>query len=452
MISADDNMEIASLIRGGDDAIERGGEMLERLLAKHPEWAETAVPFLATGQPLLVAAARRILTMFDEQALCTIARGFDIDDATARFHILGVLWAHLIAMDLRARAEWLEEVAPHLRQGLGDLRVPDRGFSEPEIVEIENDYRLSDETYLFLNRMLFPDFDDSMFAVLEEEARTPIVQQFERRFDNLFGTPAAAARKGARQPTLLTELTIVAAFPEVFTPAEAQEERDKAKSGQWAPTTRDFVAVAQVDTPDPGKAIFEVNSFLGMVSAILFEDPSKPDRSAFRPLQSIKRVNILTHGNPGLIAMSGTVDRSGGVLLSTAGSGSQDLSGPIDVASVQVAADPNLLLSNGKPLAQSLRDRFAADAELYLIACHSAMGLSLPLLQDLQGLFKVKICAFTKEIAYCPSLDATHIIDRAFTAIGNCDNGSARGYKHLVPDRIVSGGAASSRRPNGTTS
>ncbi|OAN59909.1 hypothetical protein [Sphingomonas sp. TDK1] len=452
MISGEDNMEIASLISGGDEAIERGGELLERLLAEHPEWAETAVPYLATGQPSLVAAARRILTMFDEQALCTIARGFEIDNATARFHILSVLWAHLIAMDLRERAEWLEEVAPHLRRGLGDMRVPVRGFNEPEIVEIENDYRLCDETYLFLNRMLSLDYDDSVFAMLEEEARTPVVQQFERRFDNLFGTPAAVARKAAKQSTLLTELTIVAQFPEIFTFADAQEERDKAKAGQWAPTTKDFLAVAQVDTPNPSKAIFEVDSFLGLLSAILFDDPAKPDSSAFRPLQSIKRVNILTHGNPGLIAMSGTVDKSGGVLLSTAGSGSQNLSGPIDVASVQVAADPNLLLSNGKPLAQSLRDRFAADAEVYLIACHSAMGLSLPLMQDMHGLFKVKICAFTKEIAYCPSLDATHIVDRAFTAIENCNNGSTRGYKHLVPDRIVGSGAASSRRPNDTSS
>lgn len=431
------NIEISSLISGGDEAIDRAGGILERLLANHPEWAEAALPFLASGQPVLVAAARRVLTMFETDALITIARGFEVDDPSARFHILGILWAYLISMTPRERGSWLEEVAPHLRQGLSDARRPDRGFTEPEIVELENDYRVCDETYLFLNRLAAQDFDDSYFAVLDEERREPVIQQFDRRFENLFGSPTAGARKAAGQPAALTELTIITHFPEAFGAGDAQAERDKAKLGKWAPATRDFMAVAQVDTPNPSKAIFEVSSFLQLISAILFVDPLKPDSSAFRPLQSIRRVNLLTHGNPGLIAMSGSIDTDGNVMLSVKGSGAQDLSGPIDVASVQIAVGPNLLLPNGKPLAQSLRDRFAADAELYLIACHSAMGLSLPLLKDMKGLFKIKIQAFTKEIAYCPSLDATHIIDRSFTAIENCVSGSTRGYKHLVPDRTV---------------
>jgi len=55
---------------------------------------------------------------------------------------------------------------------------------------------------------------------------------------------------------------------------------------------------------------------------------------------------------------------------------------------------------------------------------------------------KVRIRAFSKEIAYCPSLDANRIIDRAFTAVGDCNSGSKRGFKHLTPDVIVGSPAA----------
>jgi hypothetical protein len=276
------NVEIASLITGGDEAIDQAGAMLERLFAEHPEWAEAALPFLASGQPVLAAAARRVLTLFDEDALITIARGFSVDDATARFHILGVLWAHLIGMSARDRSGWLEEVAPHVRPGLSDSRVPNRGLADPDIVEMENDYRLCDETYLFLNRMLADDFDDSLFATMDEDGRNAVVQQFDRRFDNLFGQPKAAAKKAAGKPAALDELTVIARFDSPFGAGDAQAERDKATMAKWAPTTRDFRAVAEVDSPLP--AIFEVGSFFELLSIVLFVDPSKPDSSAFRPL------------------------------------------------------------------------------------------------------------------------------------------------------------------------
>lgn len=435
MENAPSGIEIEKLIASTGEDIDRVEHLLNEQFAKHPEWSEIILPFLASGQDRLVANARRLLCLFDTQALLTIARGFEINDATARFEILGVLWAHIIAMASSDRQEWLELVAPYLRPGLTDKHVPERGFADPERLELEHDYRICDETYLFLNRLLQPGFDDSRFALLDEEDRRAIIEQFDRRFDNLFGLPAVAARRAAKQPPALAEITIVASFPNAFQHPDTQEERDKAKLGKWAPADRDFIAVAEVDTPNAGKAIFKVHNFLEMLSVILFVDPAKPDSSAFRPAQSVKRVNIITHGNLGLIAMSGTVDTNGRVLLTVRGPNDGDLTGPIDDAAVQAASDTSLLLANGKPLTQSLRDRLASDAEIYLLACRSGMAGSLPLMQGMKNLFKAKICAFTKEIAYCPSLDAKRIIDRAFTAIGDCNSGSTRGFKHLVPDK-----------------
>lgn len=430
----DPSAYIEQLVRGEAQAIEREETVLEALLQSHPAWADAVLLFLASGQAALVANARRLLTMFDERALLTIARGYAVDDATARFEILNVLWAHLIGMTPRERLAWLEAIAAYLLRGLDDTRFPTRYLAEPELVEMETVHRVCDETYLFLNRLLNDDYDDSGFVRMEADARDPVVKQFGRRAPMLLASPAAKAR----QPNALEELTFVASFASEFAVQSAQFERDQARAGQWAPALKDFLAVAKVDTPQPGKAIFEVSGFMEMLGYILFADPSRPKSSPFRPMQSVKRVNIITHGNSGLIALSGSVDKTGAVMLATHPAAGPDLNGPIDVAAVQLANNPGLILDNGEALVQSLRDRFAPDADIYLIACKSASGTALPLMQDLKDLFKVTIRAYRKEIAYCPSLDATHIIDRSLTTTSNCDDGSAqRGYKHLKPDRSV---------------
>ncbi len=430
-------IDVTSLIAAEPGVIDDTADRLQALFATTPQLAELVLPYLASGDPARIANARLLLTLFDESALLSIARGFMTTDPTARNEILGVLWAHLIGTAPNDRQYWLESIAPYLRTGLVDEAVPERGYADPERVEIEHVYRVCDETYLFLNRLLDQEFDDSQYAHMEELERTEVVQQFNRRFDNLFASPAVAARKAARNSSGLAELTIVASFPDPYGGQDTQEERDKSTQSKWAPSTRDFLAVAAVDTPDPGRAIFEVHQFMEMISAILFVKPAEPAKSAFRPKQSIRRINIITHGNPGLIAMSGTVDKTGVVMLRTRAPGGDDLSGPIDVAAVQAAMNPLALLPNNASLLQSLRDRMTADAEIFLYACHSGMGGSLPLIQDINRLFMVRVRAFRDEIAYCPQINASRIIDRAFTAIGNCNAGSSRGFKHLKPDITV---------------
>jgi hypothetical protein len=429
-------IDITRLASGEAAAIDEVEDRLAIELARHPQWAELLLPLLSSGNTTIVTNARRLLCLFDDEALLTIARGFETEDATARMQILGILWAYLIGQTPNEREVWTDMIVPYIRPGLSDQRKPERFYSDPERLEFEHDYRICDETYLFINRLLDSAFDDSSFEKRDEDARQAIAAQYDRRIGNLFGTPGAAAKKAARQPTALSEITIVAKFPNAYATPDTQEERDQAKAGKWAPARRDFMAVAAVDTPEPGKAIFEVDDVMAMFGAILFVDPKAPDKSAFRPAQSLKRVNIISHGNPGIIAMSGTVDKQGGVMLSVRGPNDGDLTGPLDIASVQAASNPNILLANGKPLALSLRDRFAPDAEIYLLACHTGMGMAVLLMKDMKDLFKVKIQAFSEEIAFCPSLNNTVILDRTLTAIKDCNSGSTSGFKHLRPDKV----------------
>lgn len=433
MQAGSNSVEIEGLVSAEPDELDRRETRLIAEFERHPGWAELLLPALASGSMARVANARRLLCMFPAEAVLTIARGFEVDNPTARFEILGILWHFVVTAPPRDRELMLAEIMPHLKHGFDDTRRPERWH--PEGTEIEHDYRISDEVYVFLNRLHSEDFDDSYFEVLEEDRRDIEISQFSRRVDNLIGSPVVAARKAAGQPAALVELTIIAKFPDAYGDPSSQQERDQAVAGKWAPAKRDFMAVATVDTPEPAKAIFEVPTFLDALSVILFVNPLKPDTSAFRPVQSVKRVNIISHGNPGLIAMSGTVDTNGGVMLGLRAAGADMLSGPIDVDAVQAAANPNLQLANGKPLALSLRDRLTADAEIFLLACKTGMGGSLLLMEELKKLFKVKIRAYSQEIGYCPRLDSTKITDRAFTTVGSCASGSKRGYKHLTPDR-----------------
>jgi hypothetical protein len=436
MQSGSGGPEIDRLLSAEPDELERREGTLAVQFERNPGLAELLLPALASGSTARVANARRLLSLFNEEALLTVARGFEIDDATARFEILGVLWAIIVAAPPREWPLMLDSVAPYLKPGLEDRRRPERGFADPERLELEHDYRICDEVYLFLNRLRSADFDDSYFEVLEDDRKDAEVSQFGRRMDNLLGSPVVAAQKAAGKAAALAEITIVANFPDAYATASTQEERDKAAGGtKWAPARRDFLAVAAVDTPQPTRAIFEVSSFLEALSVIMFVNPAKPDSSAFRPGQSVKRVNIISHGNSSMIAMSGTVDTEGVVMLNMRAAGASLLSGPIDIAAVQAASDPLLQLANGKALTVSLRDRLAPDAEIFLIACDSGMGQAVMLMQDLKALFKVKIRAFSQAIAYCPLLDANKIIDRAFTAVGSCSGGSKRGFHHLAPDR-----------------
>lgn len=430
-------LEITRLVTAEPGAIDAVEDRLTDDLARHPQWAELLLPYLSAGNAAQVTNARRLLCLFADDALLTIARGFEVDDATARVQILGILWAHLVSKAPGEREDWTEMVVPYLQPGLFDRRKPEHFFIEPDYVERETDYRVCDETFLFINRLLDPEFDDSVFELLEEDERRAVAEQYDRRIGNLLASPSPSAKKAARQQAALAEITIVADFPDAFATPDTQEERDKAKAGTWAPTRRDFLAVARVDTPQPARAIFEVNDFMAMLGTILYQDPAKPDTSPLRPAQSIRRVNIISHGNPGIIAMSGTVDKNGGVMLNVRGPNDGDLTGPLDSAAVQAAADPNILLPNGKPLALSLRDRFAPEAEIYLLACHTGMGGAMLLMQDMQALFKVKIRAFSEAIAYCPTLNQTVILDRTQTAIKDCNSGSTSGFKHLKPDKLV---------------
>lgn len=88
--------EIEGLVSAEPDELDRRETVLIAEFMRHPGWAELLLPALASSSAARVANARRLLCMFPTEAVLTIAREFEVDNPTARFEILGILWRFVV--------------------------------------------------------------------------------------------------------------------------------------------------------------------------------------------------------------------------------------------------------------------------------------------------------------------------------------------------------------------
>ena len=220
------------------------------------------------------------------------------------------------------------------------------------------------------------------------------------------------AKKGAATAT--RELNIVGGGFDWDPSITGPQEIAKLNSNLWSPGTKDFVAVVNA----VGATATTADSFGGFLGAILTS-----------PSGTIKRINLLTHANPDVIAFSGklvsSATLSADVQMNVNGAGDTMIS--LDTVSIQAIAAPGVFfqLPNNptKFTIADIRNRFAADAMILLLACHS--GLLSTFVQDIANFFQVTVVGFTSVIAYCPPLQTNpKIFLRAGMqiGIGSCSN------------------------------
>jgi hypothetical protein len=212
-----------------------------------------------------------------------------------------------------------------------------------------------------------------------------------------------------------TELTVVATFPR----PKAWGVGDKKEiavlnAGNWHPTEKDLLAVAhtpnlisstrQVLRSPPRTEVLRI----GNVSELLGAITKKGGRS--RPDGSIRRLNIISHGDPGIIGLTGEVDASGNVFFKPSNHAS-----PLDSETLD---DGVLSLLNEGALC-SLRDqaraKFSKDGEIALILCNGGAG---PIKFTLGQTFGVRVKAYSDAVHYEPVLNkaGTQIIQRNLTS------------------------------------
>jgi|SRR5690242_10287334 len=187
------------------------------------------------------------------------------------------------------------------------------------------------------------------------------------------------------------ELSIYGKFDNPW--KRANDEVTAMAKDQWEPTSDDFAAVA-------GKSSIEVTSWKGLLQVILTQGQaeSKPG--------SISRINIFTHANSNLIALSGNVrptNAKADVTLNVSSAISEETLDRLDSGITINVVSKDKKLASKTFVMDDVRKRFTKDAVIVIYACHGAVDTAF--VQHIADTFQVKVRAFREVIGYFPSYD-----------------------------------------------
>jgi hypothetical protein len=228
--------------------------------------------------------------------------------------------------------------------------------------------------------------------------------------------PGDAQRRPGRrreaQCRVNCELNVIGSgFPYPWDPWEERKHYDK---GTWSPSSETFARAY-----GPNAFVHDANSFHAFLG--LIETYTEG---------SIKRINVASHGNRGLIAFEGTINTGTVTLTEKTG---------IDLAKMNT--QPRMLERGTTEkeslgaIAHRLRNRFTTGAEIFFYLCNS--GVDMELLQEIANAFQVTVKGFREQIWFCPKpgkvLGEPAIVRAipASTTLGGSCSGAQRGYKHL---------------------
>jgi hypothetical protein len=218
-------------------------------------------------------------------------------------------------------------------------------------------------------------------------------------------TKSKAKPKVADKPSG-REVTVIGNFSNPY--GGMQKEVQAMKENRWEPTTDDFKDVA-------GNAL-TVDSYLGILYVILVNGDKESSAG------SISRLNIFTHANAELIAMSGTVSPGGmttSVSLRVNSALSEETLENLNKGVTFSVPSKSKALAAKKFTLQDVQKRFTKDAVIVIYACHS--GLSGSFMQDIADTFQVKVRGFSDVVGYFPSYseDPAKVTNRRRVGIGH---------------------------------
>jgi hypothetical protein len=222
-----------------------------------------------------------------------------------------------------------------------------------------------------------------MFPGAVGEAASAIQPFQSTAFPTGYAIPKASyfasrlARRRKRAPAGGTqEITVVGDFPNPW--KNAREEIKAIKSGIWFPSTDDFIAVERNSRKKRSKTpTLIVGSVEAFIHLILDQ-----------PVGTIKRINIITHGNGSRIAFSGEIDKEGNVSFDE----------ELDIDTLRGMLSIGIEYRGKHVEWEQVELRFAKDAEIVVFACKAAVSETL--LRDVANFFDVTVKGFTTELHY----------------------------------------------------
>jgi len=223
--------------------------------------------------------------------------------------------------------------------------------------------------------------------------------------------PAAKVKTEAKPKTVV--LNVAGTFENPWKNKPAEESK-LIEAFKWHPATDSWTSVFGGTTT----AVGSLSQFLGAIKE------QRPN--------TVERINLFSHGNPGLIAFTGTIEpKSADVFL--------EVKTALDL---RIANTEPIPLGDGREqesmgtIARKLQDRFTSNAQIVLFLCNS--GSDPELLQAVADAFHVIVRGFSQQVWVCPEWDKVPglpRINRGFTSIGDKCKDKQRGFAHLNPDR-----------------
>jgi len=219
------------------------------------------------------------------------------------------------------------------------------------------------------------------------------------------------------------ELTLVGRFPNPFGNNHAAKVT-AINNGAWSPDTDDFVAVAH----EAGiKVPVTMNDVLGLIGSILQ-----------RPKRSLKTINVITHGDPGTIGLTGRIElpRSGALNTGSTVYFSSREAESITDTSLTTLEDTGSFTMGTKTFEWGdVRDRFAPGATMVLYSCKAASGKggtpSSVLLKRIAYVMGVAVTGFVDIVAYCVATGGRQL--RYTVGVGSCTGGTGVQDFHDLP-------------------
>jgi len=144
-----------------------------------PEAAAILLDIMRNDAPATGARARAMLALFDEPALKPIAEALALDGAEWRRSLLNLLWALITTHETRDWPTLLEPVVPDVLPLFTDQTVVPSDLESG--LEIEYEYRVCDEAYAMCQRLLHPEFDESLFRGFEFDERDGEIRVLQSR-------------------------------------------------------------------------------------------------------------------------------------------------------------------------------------------------------------------------------------------------------------------------------
>ncbi len=224
------------------------------------------------------------------------------------------------------------------------------------------------------------------------------------------------------------EISIVCTYASPW--KNAADEFQGLVDDNWNPSTVDLLAVA--NTPNKRgnlTQVIQVATVQEFMDAVAFKPAAggttTPGQGTPRPQKSVRRVNIIGHGNTQQIGLEGSLDRQGSVTLGFVNSASRNTSTGMDRGTVELMApDPNPGGGFPEQDVEQLRKGGARirrvltkDAEIALILCHVGQGEGKRLMKAFHTAFNCKVRAYKSAVFYKPDDDGKKITDRRLTFI-----------------------------------